>query len=81
MTLYAADGSSFTWQIAQSAHGGFDASFRVERHVGDQAYSESNALHALSRDTALGWLRTEAAVRGFDGRGVKCRTCTAIRSP
>jgi hypothetical protein len=48
---------------------GFDASFRVERRVGDQGYSESETLRALSRDTALGWLRTEAAVRGFDGRG------------
>jgi len=71
MALYDADGSSFTWRIAQSAHGGFDASFRIERRFGDQAYSESDRLHALSRDTALGWLRTEAAVRGFDGRGVK----------
>jgi hypothetical protein len=69
MILYAADGSSFRRQIAQSAHGGFDASFRIERRFGDQAYSESDTLHALSRDTAIGWLRTEAAVRGFDGRG------------
>jgi hypothetical protein len=50
MTLYAADGSSFSWQIAQSTHGGFDGSFRVERRVGDQAYSESDTHHALSRE-------------------------------
>jgi hypothetical protein len=71
MTLHAADGSSFEWQIAKSADGGFDASFHIERRINDQAYSESATLHALSRDTALGWLRAEAAIRGFDGRGVK----------
>jgi hypothetical protein len=70
MTLYTADGSSFSWQIAQ-AGGGFDATFRIERRIGDQAYSESDTLHALSRDTAVGWVRAEAAIRGFDGRSVK----------
>jgi hypothetical protein len=70
MILYAADGSSFMWQFGKSTHGGFDVSFRDERRVGDQAYSESDMLHALSRDTALGGLPTEAAVRGFDGRCV-----------
>jgi hypothetical protein len=71
MTLFAADGSSFSWRIAQSAYGGFDASFHIERRVGDQVYSESDTRHALSRDTAIGWLRAEAAVRGFDGRDVR----------
>jgi integrase/recombinase XerD len=27
--------------------------------------------HALSRETVLGWLRVEAAVRGFDARPIK----------
>jgi hypothetical protein len=71
MILNAADGSSFSWQIANSTHGGFDASSRIERRVGDHAYLESDILYALSRDTALGWLRAEAAVRGFDGRRVR----------
>jgi hypothetical protein len=71
MTLYAANRSSFTWQIAHSAGGGFDASFRVERRVDGQPRSESGTLHVLSRDIALVWLRVEATVRGFDGRGVK----------
>ena len=47
MTLYAADGSTFSWQIDKSAAGGFDGSFRVERRVGDQAYSESDTHDAL----------------------------------
>ncbi len=70
MTLQAADGSSFTWEIVRSAERGFDASFRIERRVSGQAYAESGALHALSRETAVGWLRAEAAIRGFDGRAV-----------
>ena len=70
MTVYAADGSSFRWQIAQSADGGFDASFEIERKINGQAYTESDRRHSLSRDTARGWLRAEAAMRGFDGRGV-----------
>jgi len=70
MTLYAADGSSFSWEIVKSAGGGFDASFRIERRADGEAYSEGDTLHALSRETALGWLRAEAATRGFDGRGV-----------
>jgi hypothetical protein len=71
MTLYAANGSSFSWEIVKSERGGFDVSFRIERRVGDQAYSESDTRHALSRDTAVGWLRAEAVVRGFDGRTVR----------
>ena len=39
MISRAADGSSFRWQIAKSAHGGFDGN-PVARRVGDQAYSE-----------------------------------------
>jgi len=70
MTLYAADGSSFSWEIVTCASGGFDASFRIERRADGQPYWESDALHSLSRETALGWLRAEAATRGFDGRGV-----------
>jgi hypothetical protein len=69
--MYAADGSSFSWEIAKSTVGGFDASFRVERCVGDMAYTESVTHHSLSRETALGWLRAAAATRGFDGRSVK----------
>jgi hypothetical protein len=70
MTLFAADGSSFRWQIAKSGDGGFDASFEIERKISGQAYSEGDRLHSLSRETALGWLRAQAAMRGFDGRGV-----------
>jgi hypothetical protein len=71
MTLYAADGSSFSWQVAKSAVRGFDATFRVERGVSAQRYTEADTRHTLSRDTAISWLRVEAAIRGFDGRGVK----------
>jgi hypothetical protein len=71
MTLYAADGSSFSWELAKSAVRGFDASFRAERCIGGEAYSESDSHHSLSRETALGWLRVEAAVRGFDARQIK----------
>ncbi|HEV2545760.1 MAG TPA: hypothetical protein VGU20_00325 [Stellaceae bacterium] len=71
MTLYAANRSSFSWQIANSADGGFDVSFCVERRVDGQPYSDSGTLHVLSRDIALVWLRVEAVVRGFDGRGVR----------
>ena len=71
MTLYAANRSSFSWQIANSAGGGFDASFHVERRVDGQPRSESGTLHVLSRDIALVWLCVEAAIRGFDGRGVR----------
>jgi hypothetical protein len=71
MTLYAANRSSFSWQIADCAGGGFDAAFRVERRVNGQPCSESGTLHVLSRDIALLWLRVEAVVRGFDGRGVR----------
>jgi hypothetical protein len=39
MISRAADGSSFRWQIAKSAHGGFDGN-PVAQRVGDQAYSE-----------------------------------------
>jgi hypothetical protein len=69
MTLYAADGSSFSWELANVAIRGFDASFRAEPRIGREVYSERRALHSLSRDTALGWLRVEAALRGFDRRG------------
>jgi hypothetical protein len=62
MTLYAADGSSFTWQIANAESGGFGANFRVERRIGDQAYSESDTYRALSRDTAVDWLRQSAGL-------------------
>ena len=71
MILYAADGSSFTWEIAKSQARGFDAAFRIEQRVDGQSYSDSGTIHALSRDTAIGWLRVESAVRGFDGRSVK----------
>jgi len=71
MALYAADGSSFSWQIANSAVGGFDAAFRVERKVGAQWFTEADKRHTLSRETAIGWLRSEAAIRGFDGRKIK----------
>ena len=71
MTLYAADGSSFSWEIANSAVGGFDATFRAEQSVSGEAYSEGDTHHSLSRDTAVGWLRVEAAVRGFDARQIK----------
>ena len=70
-TLHAANRSSFSWQIAPSSGGGFDASFRVERRVDGQARSESGTLHVLSEDIALVWLCVEAAIRGFDGRGVR----------
>jgi hypothetical protein len=71
MTLYAPDGSSFSWQIVNSAAGGFDASFRIDRRLGGEEYTESDTLHALSRETAVGWVRTQAAVRGFDARQIK----------
>ena len=71
MTLYAANRSSFSWQIAHSAGGGFDASFCFERQVDGQPHSESGTLHVLRRDIALLWLRVEAVVRGFDGRRVR----------
>src|SRR5262249_55741916 len=67
------------WQIAQSTHGGFDASFRIERRFGGQNYSENDSLHALSRDNALGGVRPEAAVRGFDGRGGEGRKRKGVR--
>jgi len=60
-------GSSFSWQ-AKSTYGGFDAGFRGERRVGDQACSESDMLYsllALQRYTSLGWLRTEAAMHAL----------------
>ena len=69
--MYAANRSSFTWQIAPFSGGGFDASFRVEKRVDGQPLSESGTLHVLSRDIALVWLCVEATVRGFDGRGVR----------
>ncbi len=68
--MNGADGSSFTWEIVSSA-GGFDASFRVERTVGGYRYTEAGDRHTLSRDSAVDWLRVEAATRGFDGREVK----------
>ena len=71
MPLYAADGSSFSWEIANSAVGGFDATFRSEQSVSGEAYSEGDMHHSLSRETAVGWLRVEAAVRGFDARPIK----------
>jgi hypothetical protein len=71
MTLYAANRSSFSWQIAPSSGGGFDASYRFERRVDGQPYSEKGVLHLLSRDIALVWLCVQAVVRGFDGRGVR----------
>jgi hypothetical protein len=70
VTLQAADGSSFSWEIAKSAAGGFDAAFRVERRVRGQQYEEADKRHTLSRDSAVDWLRVEAAIRGFDGRAV-----------
>jgi hypothetical protein len=51
--------------------GGFDASFRIERREGGQDYTESDTLHSLSRETAVGWIRSRAAVRGFDARQIK----------
>jgi len=71
MTLYATNRSSFSWQIADSTGGGFDASFCFKRQVDGQPYSEAGTLHLLRRDVALLWLRVEAVVRGFDGRRVK----------
>jgi hypothetical protein len=71
MTLQAANGSSFSWEIIKSAAGGFDAAFRVERLVQGQRYEEADKRHMLSRDSAVDWLRVEATIRGFDGRQVK----------
>ncbi len=71
MTLRSVDGSSFSWQIANAAGGGFDASFRVERRAGAQHYTEADTRHTLSRETAVGWLRTEASIRGFDAREIR----------
>jgi hypothetical protein len=71
MTLYAANRSSFSWQIGHSTGGGFDASFRFERWVDGQPCSECGTLRLLSRDIALVWLRVQAVVRGLDGRGVR----------
>jgi hypothetical protein len=70
VTLHAADGSSFICGIAKSAAGGFDAAFRIERQVKGQQYEEAGERHTLSRDSAVDWLRVEAAIRGFDGRRV-----------
>jgi hypothetical protein len=70
VTLQAADGSSFSWEIAKSSAGGFDAAFRVERRLKGQRYEEAGERHTLSRDGAVDWLRVEAAIRGFDGRAV-----------
>lgn len=70
MTLHAADGSSFSWEIAKSAAGGFDAAFRVERRLKGQRYEEADKRHTLSRDSAIDWLRVQAAIRGFDGCAV-----------
>jgi hypothetical protein len=69
--MTSANGSSFGWQIAKSGTGGFDASFRVERIVGDQPYTEADELHTLSREAAVDWLGVEATVRGFDGRVIR----------
>jgi hypothetical protein len=71
VTLQAANGSSFSWEIIKSAAGGFDAAFRVERLVQGQRYEEADKRHMLSRDSAVDWLRVEATIRGFDGRQVK----------
>jgi hypothetical protein len=71
LILYAANRSSFSWQIAHSAGGGFDASFCFERRVDGQPYSECGTLHLLSRDIALLWLCVQAVMRGFDARGVR----------
>ncbi len=70
MTAYGADGSSFSWQIVRSP-GGFDANFHVERAVGGYRYTEAGERHTLSRESAVDWLRVQAAMRGFDGREVK----------
>jgi len=70
-TLQAAGGPSFSWEITNPAPGRFEATFRVERSVDGQAYSEGDTRHTLSRETALGWLRAQAAIRGFDGREIK----------
>jgi hypothetical protein len=61
MTIFAADGSTFSWQIAGSSVGGFDARFRVDQ----RGYGDTDARHLLSRETAVSWLRAEAAIRGL----------------
>jgi hypothetical protein len=61
MTVYGADGGSFAWEIVRSA-GGY-AGFTVERMVGGYRYTEAGERHTLSRDSAVDWLRVEAANR------------------
>jgi hypothetical protein len=71
MRMLAQDGSELTWQIDGSARGGFDAEYRVLRRVSDVTFTEADKRHFYSREPAVGWLRAEVAIRGFDGREIR----------
>ncbi len=71
MALLNRDGSELSWRIEQSARGGFDVEYRVNRRVKGSAYTETDARHFHSREAAVTWLRSEAAIRGFDGREIR----------
>ena len=71
MRMLAKDGSELTWQIEGSALAGFDAEYRIHRKLGGVSFSEADKRHFYSREPAVGWLRAEAAIRGFDGRGIR----------
>jgi hypothetical protein len=71
MRILAQDGSELTWQIERSARGGFDGEYRVHRRVSGVTYTETDTRHFHSRETAVGWLPSEVAIRGFDGREIR----------
>ena len=70
MRMVAQDGSELTWLIEGSPLAGFDAEYRVLRRVGNVTFTEADKRHFYSREPAVGWLRTEVAIRGFDGREI-----------
>jgi hypothetical protein len=51
--------AGFSWHIADTAVGRFDASFRIERSISAQWYTETDERHTLSREIAIRWLRVE----------------------
>jgi hypothetical protein len=71
MPILAQDGLELAWEINRSARGGFDAEYCVHRRVSSVTYTETDMRHFHSRETAVGWLRAEVAIRGFDGRGIR----------
>jgi len=71
MRILTQDGSELTWQIEGSGASGFDAQFRLIRRVSGVPFTEGDKRHFYSREPAVGWLRTEIAIRGFDVREIR----------